>query len=160
MRPTAQDLVEHIVTEMRTDVVPMAQDHPWLASRLRSIVASLTHVAARLDCERPILAASNRALRDVLADCQWLVPDVVPPARGSADAGAPDGTTEATDTGTDRLEAENRELRQRIDGLLRALAGDERTEARRARRLVVATLQADTERERPLYDSFLRMANY
>jgi hypothetical protein len=160
MRPTVQEIVEHIVTEMRTDIVPMARHDPWLASRLRSIVASLTHVAARLECEHAILVASNQALRDVLADHQWLVPDLVPPAHGSACAGAPDGAPGVTDTITDPLEAENRELRQRIDGLLRALAGDERPEARRARRLVVATLQADTERERPLYDSFLRMANY
>jgi hypothetical protein len=160
MRPTARELVEQIVTEMRTDVVPMARDHPWLASRLRSIVASLTHVAARLDCEHPILVASNRALRDVLADSQRLVPDLVPPAHGAPGAGALDGTTEATGTGTDQLEAENRALRRRIDGLLRALAGDERPEAQRARRLLVPALQADAERERPLYDSFLRMANY
>jgi hypothetical protein len=158
MRPTARELVEQIVTEMRTDVVPMARDHPWLASRLRSIVASLTHVAARLDCEHPVLVASNRALRDVLADCQWLVPDLVPPAHDGAGTGELSVGAGATEI--DRLEAENRALRQRIDGLLRALAGDERPEARRARRLVVATLQADTGRERPLYDSFLRMANY
>ena len=156
MRPTARELVEQIVTEMRTDIVPMARDHPWLASRLRSVVASLTHVAARLECEQPILVAGNRALRGVLADCQLLVPELVPPAPD--DTGESSGATERT--GTDRLEVENRALRQLVDGLLRALAGDERPEAQRARRLVVAALQADTERERPLYDSFLRMANY
>lgn len=158
MRPTARELVEQIVTEMRTDVVPMARDHPWLASRLRSVVASLTHVAARLDCERPILVASNRALRDVLADCRRLVPELVPPVPDGVGADESSGAAGATEI--DRLEAENRALRQRIDGLLRALAGDERPESRRAKRLVVATLQADAERERPLYDSFLRMANY